>query len=68
MFLPDVSEFAWLGILVFAGSRAGWLHEAKHKNKQGKNARHRNYTRDDKKIPPQTCHQSRHQLQNKLHN
>jgi len=63
-----MSTFASLRFLAVTGSRPGRLEEAKHKYKQEKNARHRNYAADDKKIPPQTRHQSRDQLENKLHN
>jgi hypothetical protein len=64
----DKGEVGGSRILISAGFRAGWLDEANHKHKQGKNARHRNYASNDKKISPQTFEQTRHQLQNKLHN
>jgi hypothetical protein len=64
----DKGEVGSSRILISAGFRPGWLDEANHKHKQEKNARHRNYAADDKKIPPQSCEQTRHQLQNKHHN
>ena len=63
----DVSEFAWLGILIGCRLLPGRLDEANNKYQQQNNEWNNNQACDKEKIPSQPFHQPRHQLQNKFH-